>query len=178
MDRTDNTDHWITKLAIRIHRTGRHIVGLRLWDRDGYLKWPSLSERRSPTETTSSHIDMDRTDNTDHWITKLAIRIHRTGRHIVGLHLWDRDGYLKWPSLSERRSPTETTSSHTRAQGYSMPLLRSWFSLGFIQSHKRILIHCAKKAQLQKSCVGLPKMTANQKLICPATLPIAQKKVL
>ena len=29
----------------------------------------------------------------------------------VGLHLWDRDGNLKWPSISERRSPTETTSN-------------------------------------------------------------------
>ena len=34
---------------------------LHLWARDGYLKWPSISERRSPTKTASNHIDLDRT---------------------------------------------------------------------------------------------------------------------
>ena len=59
------------------------------------LKLPSISERRSPTETISSHIDLDRTRMPSYGKIELTIRIPRTGQHKVGLHLWDRDGYFR-----------------------------------------------------------------------------------
>ena len=57
--------------------TGRHKVGLHLWDRDGDFKWPSISERRSPTETTSNHIDLDRTRMPIDGLAKLTIQTPR-----------------------------------------------------------------------------------------------------
>ena len=59
------------------------------------LKLPSISERRSPSEQASSHIDLDRTRMPTYGVIELTIRIPRTGQHKVGLHLWARDGYFK-----------------------------------------------------------------------------------
>ena len=39
--------------------------------------WPSISERRSPTETTTNRIDLDRTGLSTTVMLDLAIRISR-----------------------------------------------------------------------------------------------------
>ena len=59
-------------------------------------KWPSISERRSPTETPSNHTDLDRTKTPTNGRTKPTVQIPKKLRqHKVGLHLWDRDGDFK-----------------------------------------------------------------------------------
>ena len=107
------------------------------------LKWPSISERRSPTETTSNRIDLDRTRMPTNGLAKLTIRIPGNwmtqsratslGTEMATLRDSDRTGILangmiepairipknwktqsrasKWPSISERRSPTETATN-------------------------------------------------------------------
>ena len=77
-------------------------------------KWPSISERRSPTETSSNHIHLDRTRMPTNGMAKLTIQIPRNldntkSGYISGTEM----ATLKWPSISERRSPTETSFNHS-----------------------------------------------------------------
>ena len=71
-------------------------------------------------------------------------------------------------TVQELRLPCNTPATEWRhavgrepayAQGYSMSPLRGWFSLGFIQSHKRILIHCAKSATSKSVSEGQSTLT-------------------
>ena len=92
------------------------------------LKWPSISERRSPTEKLAKCVDLDRTGRLANGMTELTIRNPSTldgtkSGYISG----DRDGNLKWPSISERRSPTEQASSHIDLDRTRMP------SIGLIE---------------------------------------------
>ena len=85
-------------------------------------KWPSISERRSPTETSSNHIHLDRTRMPTNGMTKLTIQIPRNldntkSGYISGTEM----ATLKWPSISERRSPTETSSNHINSDRTRMP---------------------------------------------------------
>ena len=67
----------LTEVTIHIPRTGQHKVGLHLWDRDGNFKWPSISERRSPTEKATSCVNSDRTEMPAIGLTEFTIRIAR-----------------------------------------------------------------------------------------------------
>ena len=86
------------------------------------LKWPSISERRSPTETISSHIDLDRTRMPTYGTTELTMRINRNwATQSRATSLGTEMATLELPSISERRSPTETISSHIDLDRTRMP---------------------------------------------------------
>ena len=77
------------------------------------LKWPSISERRSSTETATNHIDLVRSGIPNNGSIKLTIQIPRNWTtQSRATSLGTEMATLKWPSIAERRSPTETTSSH------------------------------------------------------------------
>ena len=63
-----------SELTIRILKTGRHIVGQHLCRRDD-KKWPSISERRSPTERAPNRSDRDRKEMSANGMTELTIQM-------------------------------------------------------------------------------------------------------
>ena len=74
------------------------------------LKWPSIAERRSPTETTSNRIDLDRSGIPNNGSIKLTIQIPRNWTtQKVGLHPW-----LAYRPTAHRQSWPQ----HTKWQAY------------------------------------------------------------
>ena len=130
----------MTELTIRIPRNSTtQSRATSLGQRWLLSKWPSISERRSPTETPSNHIVLDRTRMPTYGMTELTIRIPRNSTtQSRATSLGQRWLLSKWPSISERRSPTETPSNHivldrTRMPTYGMTELtiripRNWMS--------------------------------------------------
>ena len=80
-----------SNLRSRSLETGRHKVGLHLWDRDGNFK--VAVDLRATQARPKRHPVISI------WIAQEC----RTGRHKVGLHLWDSDGNFQ----SGRRSPSD-----------------------------------------------------------------------
>ena len=65
----------LIELAIRIPRNWTTQSRAASLGRDGYFKWPSISERRSPTESATNRVDLDRTGMPVNGLSEFTIRI-------------------------------------------------------------------------------------------------------
>ena len=66
------------------------------------LKWPSISERRSPTESATNRVDLDRTGMPVNGLSEFTIRIlNNWATHSRATSLGTEMATLKWPSIRQ-----------------------------------------------------------------------------